>query len=333
MGDHLPQQPNSLHSDPVLQGHEPTEHLLTHDIQATIERGEQMRLTYMKEHRGRSFIAMTLSLIIISAGGAAFGWFLLYKGDILRSLGYMALALAPPAYLYFWAHMPIKLYKRDYKKTFLTDLAKAMGRFQYHPTRGISANILSKTGVVPPYKDYQAEDCFIGTHNGAKIILCEARLKKDESDKNHVFDGMFALVELKEKSFEGHTIVTANARLADRMTKLQPLPIIGSGYEDKLSCFTNDASNSERFQNKALLKELSELIDVFDDAPLSAAFFREKYIFVAIPHKADMFEASTISVPITTTQTALQCKREIEQILSIIDIMDVYGVSETKTAT
>lgn len=310
-----------------------SDHLLTHDLKSVIERGEQMRITYMKEHRGRSFVATTLSLLIITAGGCAFGWFLLVAGDMLRAIGFMVLALAPPAFLYLWANGPIKDYKEHYKTTFLADLAKAMGDFKFHPTRGISSNILSKTGVVPAHEHYSAEDCFMGAHGGAKIILSEARLKKHEKDKQYNFDGLFALVELPQKSFSGHTILTANAKLAQRLTKLSPVSLIGSGFEDVLSCFTNDESNAARFQNEALLKEMSELVSVFDNAPLSAAFFREKYIFIAIPHKADMFEPSTISVPITTSSTALRCKREIEQILSIIDIMDVYKASEESTSS
>lgn len=310
-----------------------TSHLLTHDLKAVIERGEDMRIAYMKEYRGRNFVAMTLSLIIITGGGAAFGWFLFYQGDMPRSLGYMLLALVPPILLYFWAQQPIKAYKEQYKNAFLADLAKAMGSFKFNPNRGISANILPKTGIVPKHGYYAAEDCFMGTHAGAKIILSEARLKKNEKDKRYVFDGLFALVELPKPAFRGHTILTANAKLAQRMTKLSPISLIGSGYEDAVSCFTNDQSNAPRFQNKALLKELSELITVFDNAPISAAFFGGKYIFVTIPQKVDMFEPSAVNVPITTTQTALQCKQEIEQILSIIDIMDVYDAPEpSKTA-
>jgi len=101
---------------------------------------------------------MTLSLLIITAGGAAFGWFLLVQGDMLRALGFMILALAPPAFLYVWANGPIKEYKHQYKASFLADLAKAMGNFKYYPTRGIASNILSKTGIVPAHGHYSAED-------------------------------------------------------------------------------------------------------------------------------------------------------------------------------
>ena len=321
MNDHKPSESAQL---------SPEEHLLTHDLKAVIDRGEDMRVAFMKEHRGRSFVAMTLSLLIITAGGAAFGWFLLVQGDMLRALGFMILALAPPAFLYVWANGPIKEYKHQYKASFLADLAKAMGNFKYYPTRGIASNILSKTGIVPAHGHYSAEDCFMGTHSNAKIILSEARLKRQESDKAYIFDGIFALVELAQPSFEGHTIVTADAALAQRMTKLSPIPLTGTGYEGTLSCFSNNAANAPRFQDKSLLKEVSELVSVFEDAPLSAAFFRKKYIFIAIPHQADMFEPSTINVPITTTNTALRCKQEIEQILSIIDLMDVYQEDEAQ---
>ena len=37
-----------------------------------------------------------------------------------------------------------------------------------------------------------------------------------------------------------------------------------------------------------------------------------------------MFEASNMYVPVATKQHALQCKKEIEQILEIIDLFELY---------
>ena len=73
-----------------------------------------------------------------------------------------------------------------------------------------------------------------------------------------------------------------------------------------------------------LLKELYEASVVFDEAELSAAFFGGKYVFLMIPYKGDMFEASNMHVPVATKQHAMHCKKEIEQILEIIDVFDLY---------
>ena len=51
-----------------------------------------------------------------------------------------------------------------------------------------------------------------------------------------------------------------------------------------------------------------------------------------IPYKGDMFEASNIHIPVATKQHAMQCKREIEQILEIIDVFDLYQKADTPPA-
>ena len=43
-----------------------------------------------------------------------------------------------------------------------------------------------------------------------------------------------------------------------------------------------------------------------------------------IPYEPDMFEASSLFVPVTTKTQAMQCKKEIEQLLEIIDVFDLY---------
>jgi hypothetical protein len=43
-----------------------------------------------------------------------------------------------------------------------------------------------------------------------------------------------------------------------------------------------------------------------------------------IPNKGDMFEPSSMFVPVSTKQHALNCKKEIERILEIIDVFEIY---------
>jgi len=242
----------------------------------------------------------------------------------------MLLALAPAITLIIWSRAPLRNYRDYYKTVFLPRLAEALGNFKFHPTRGISSKILSKTGIVPPHSVYVAEDCFMGRYKNAKIILSEARLKTHKKARGTVFDGIFALIELPEAKFSGHTIMTADAKLAQRMTKLSPLSLRGSGFEDVLACFSSKPEQAERFKQENLLKEIRELIEIYDHAALSIAFFRGKYIFLTIPYKKDMFEPSKISVPITTRETAICCQREISQLLSIVDLMDLYDQKDDK---
>ena len=48
-----------------------------------------------------------------------------------------------------------------------------------------------------------------------------------------------------------------------------------------------------------------------------------------IPYESDMFEPSDLFVPVQTKTQAMQCKKEIEQLLEIIDVFDLYKPVES----
>lgn len=301
------------------------------DIDALLKRAEEMRLSRMKRMRNRNNFTLTLSIVFLVAGASGFGWFLLMEADIVRAVGSIALAAAVPLLLNLMAARGLEEYRRAYKEEFLPDLAKALGGFRFSPTRGISPNIIAKTGVLPGYEAYNAEDCFTGRYRGVKVIFSEARLYGKKKKAEPVFRGILVLLETPEALIEGHTIVTADTAMYDkwrhtRWKKLQDVEIRAS--EPDYDRFRVVASNPEAARllvGERLLKELSEAADVFGQAPLTAVLFQEKFVFVAIPYAGDLFEPSDIHMPVATRRHILQIRREVEQIFQIIDIFDLYS--------
>ncbi|MEM7650936.1 MAG: DUF3137 domain-containing protein [Pseudomonadota bacterium] len=319
----LPEAPESDLSRTQDQSFHKRIDALSHDA-------EILRLSYMKKHRMRGHITMTLGLLSLTAGAAGFGWFLLVEFDILRAVGSMILAIVLPALLHIWSAGTLKDYKKTYKREFLPRLAQALGGFKYHPARGIRKQIISKTGLIPAHDEYRAEDCFIGKYKGVKVLFSEARLSKKKSHGKPVFDGIFVLLEIPEKVIEGHTILTADKGLYrqwrnTRWQKLQDVEIQAENSDHNIFSVLSDAPETAKLLiGDRLLKELYEASDMFDQSPLSVALFRGKFIFMMIPYDGDMFEASSIHIPVETKQHAEKCKREIEQILEIIDVFDIY---------
>lgn len=313
-----------------------------HDFSAQADRlvrdAEAMRLSFMKRHRTRGHIAMTIGLICLLAGACGFGWFLLMEGDILRATGLVLITICVPALLHFWHNGILKDYERSYKREFLPRLAEALGGFKFYPARGIGRKIVAKTGVIPPHDLYEAEDCFIGRYKGIKVLFSEARLKYKKRYLEPVFDGVFVLLELPGAVIEGHTILTADEDAyrrwrSSRWQKLQDVDIstrsTGNEDGDRFYILSDKPEAARLLVGERLLKELTEASRVFDNAALSMVFFRKKFIFLMIPYKGDMFEASSIHLPIATKQHAMQCRREIEQVLEIIDVFDIYQKTDS----
>lgn len=300
------------------------DHIFHAELENLLQKSEEFRLEKMTDHRGREFMALTITLASVVLGAGGFAWYLLVMGNLIIAFACMALAVLPHVFLSSWVHEPIRSYKRDYKNEFMPKLAKILGGLKFYPKRGIGRKILGKTAIVPAHDNYMAEDCFSGKYKGAKITFSEATLTKQANKGASVFEGIFVLIELERDVFKGHSVITADGRLAKRLLKKFKLTKISHPPYDSQFTLLSTEENYKTLDDPRLLKELSETVALFKRSEVSAAFFAKKYIFMMIPCEDDMFEASDMYVPVTNNEAAMRCKREVEQLMSIIDIVGVY---------
>ncbi len=306
------------------------ENRFTRELDNLIKESEDMRISRMRQYRTRSFLALNLSILSMLLGSAGFGWFFLMATNIPFALGILIGSVIPAILLHLWAGTPLKTYITEHKSVFMPKMAKTLNGFTFHENRGVSASILNKLGVIPAYDRYEAEDCFMGTYKGVKVMFSEARLHSKARDKAPVFDGIFVLLQTPEDVFEGHTIISANRRMVKayantRWNKMQQVSIPVSNQDWNIfDIYSTKPQSAELVIGEKLIKELAEAADIFDKAPLTAVMFGKKNVFMMIPYAHDMFEASNLFVPITTKKQAMRCKQEIEQLLEIIDVFDIY---------
>lgn len=296
------------------------------DLNSVLRDSEAFRLQQMAKYRSREFLSMTATLLSVLLGGSAFAWYLLMEGNLFLAVPCMMAAIIPHIFMHPWVQEPVKTYQKLYKDQFMPRIADSMGGLQFHANRGIKRNVLAKTGIVPAHDTYSAEDCFFGHYKNAKITLSEARLlRKDKRDKM-AFDGIFVLIELSKPHFEGHSVITMDPKQAQRLAKrLQAVPLRNAPqFANHFHLLSSKPDKASILDSPELFKELQETALLFDNAALSIAFFASKYIFVQIPYENDMFEASDVFVPITNNDAAMRCKKEVEQLMSIVDIVHLY---------
>ncbi len=294
-------------------------------IESLIRDSDARRLDRMSSHRSRNFLALTLTITAVIGGAGAFGWFFLMDGDLATGLACLLAALALPVLAFPWAEAPVKRYRAEHKTKFMPALAGIFG-LKYYPARGISRETLKKTGIVPAHRLYHAEDCMAGRYKGVRIIFSEARLTHPQHNGEYVFHGVFVLLELPGKPFAGHSVVTADNTLARRLAaKLKPVALPADMPPSDFIMLSSRPENAGHLQHEGLLREFSEMSQIFDNAPISAAFFGGNSLFMMIPNNADMFEPCNINLPIATFDTALTARQEIGKILAIVDILELYG--------
>ena len=294
-----------------------------------VKEAEAMRLHYMKIHRQRGFIFTSFGLLMALAGAVAFGWFFFVEINLLKGMLCMVPGLLFPMLLHGWAESALKQYTRNYKRVFMPKMAEALGGFKFNADHGIPRDVIGKTGVMPAHNVYRAEDCFLGMHKGVKVMFSEARLYKNGTPEP-VFQGLFVLLETPHRVFEGHTIITADRAMAKRSEKkrwaaLRPVNIkVENPDWDRFLIYSDKPEAAALIAGEKLLKELAEAADIFDKAELTAVMFRGRYIFMMIPSRINMFEPSSLFVPVKTKRHAVKCRKEIERILEIIDVFEIY---------
>ena len=303
-----------------------------------INESEDLRLGYMRSHQFRGWAALNLTILSVTGGSAAFGWYFMIEAQLVLPFIYLVASFLPAIFLNIWAGRPIKSYVKAHKREFMPKMAKAMGGLSYHPARGVSGKMIGKLAVVPAYDRYEAEDCFMGRYHGMKVIFSEARLYAKNRKDAPVFDGLFVLLEAPEDIFEGHTVITANDKMvkayaSTRWKTMSSVQVMVSEASwDKFTIYSTKPDAAARVINEHLLKELAEASDIFDNSPLTAVLFGKRRIFMMIPHDVDMFEASNLFVPVATQDQALRVKKEIEQLLEVVDVFDLYQNKESAAA-
>lgn len=319
--------PDLAHHDAIIQRRD--DEIFMAEMERVVREAEEFRLHYMKSYRNRGFLITIVTILSVLAGTAGFAFFFLVMFHPPLALASIVGAVVIPALFSLLKRGPINAYKKHHKTQFMPQMAQAMGGFRYFSKRGISPKVIQKSGVIhTPYAIYEAEDCFMGQYKTVKVIMSEARIYHDKKKKRPIFDGIFILIELPDDHFKGHTIVTSDPRLIrdnahTRWKSLQPTKPesdIG-GFQ----IFTNRPDHAGQQATPELLKELSEASDIFDNAHISAVLFAKKFLFITIPHKEDMFEACNIFVPVTLRSYMQNCKKELEQMMEIIDIYELYN--------
>ncbi len=290
-------------------------------LEKILSKAEAMRIRHMRIYQKRDLAAVLFMLFCAVFGGAAFGWSFLVKQNLYKAFLALIGAIAAPFLFYLWAHRPVIAYRKSYKTKVVPAIARALGNLKYHPKRGVSEQFLNQSGIVPAHKDYRAEDCFVGRYKGVKVIMSEARLTDRKNPEELVFDGIFTLLEVPGERFKGRTVITNDKILAAALGERNGLEYRNT---EDFHIFSNRPENLSDLAAEPLLKELWEISSTFGNVPVRAVFFGGKYLFITVPCAQDLFEPSHINVPIASHEDALRRKKELQLILSIIDVLELY---------
>lgn len=293
---------------------------------------EDLRLTKLKIYELRKKLAAPLAMIIAPALAYVDYWLLmLQSGSDDRGAG---LSVAFLGALYWWVTKPKREYARAYKLQILPSLVKLFGNFTYDADGSVNMQSLKPSKILPSYDRHTSEDYFRGEYKNMGLEFSEIKLeqRRRSGKRTHyvtVFRGLAVVLDMRHKKFLGHTIINENSsRLGQwfeqKTTKLERANMVDPEFEKMFDVLTNDQVEARWLVDPLMIERLKTLYVEYEGDKMLAAFFEGKML-ILVASKHNHFEPADIHIPATNPQSILNMKREIGQVIGIIDKLNLYN--------
>jgi len=310
------------------------------DIRLAVEKLEAFRLEkYAAYQRHRKTSALLAFLFIPAA--------LFSDGKILTACDLPITSMFTVIALLIWAILPRLTYAAAYKKHALPALAAMLGDFIYQEDGSIPADDMIPSKILPHYDRISAEDYFQGRYKDTDICFAELRLEEKhtttkyvrgkyikESEFRDVFRGLAVLVTLPKNKFYGHTIVVQNRGsiaeyLHEKATWLKRANLVSPLFEKDYDVYTSDQVEARYLIDPVMTERIQELKGFYGTTGISLAYYDSRFLAL-IPSKKNLFEPPKISIQTLDLETLAHLKREIENVLHIVDHLRLYDAKKQR---
>lgn len=309
----------------------PEETAFLAQVRPQLESLEEIRLQKRAVYLLRKKLAIPLALILTPVCGYI-DWLLLLwqRGSDDSAAGLTVVVLGA---LYTWVTVPRRQYAKAYKKDILPRLAGFLGNLTYSADGKIPMEMLKPSKIVPGHDRYKSEDYFEGAYRGVRMQFSEIELTETRgSGKNRrtvtVFKGLAILLDMTTKKFYGHTILVRDLNkvaewFQEKTLKMKRADLVDPEFEKLFDIYTNDQVEARYLIDPAMIERIKGLYEEYDGERMSAAYFDSRML-ILIASRHNHFEPASIHTPATSPESVLNMKREIAQILSIIDYLQLY---------
>lgn len=235
--------------------------------------------------------------------------------------------------LYWWVTQPKRQYAESYKSDILPSIARLFGDLTYNVKGKVPIEELKESKIIPAHNRYKSEDHFTGVYKGVGVTLSEIHLEKRvQSGKNTryvtVFKGLIVLINMPREKFFGHTILLQNANrfaqwFTEKSHKLDRADLVDPEFEKAFDVYTNDQTEARYLIDPLMIENLKQMRDTYKAENFSAAYFKNQ-VLVMLPSNVNYFEPAHIDVQATDPQSIVSMKRELGQVLDLVDHLEIY---------
>lgn len=292
-----------------------------------LEQLENIRLEKLQLYEKRKKLAIPVGAIMTPFLGWIDYWLLIWQsGNDDTAAG---VTIAGLGMLWGWVTQPKRQYARAYKRDILPDLAGLFGPFRYDGKGKIPMERMKPSKIVPGHTTYKSEDLFTGEYRKVGINFSEIKLKRRSGKRTvTVFNGLAILLSSGTRRFYGHTIMIRDQGkiggwLKKQTAGLERADLVDPEFEKIFDVFTNDQVEARYLIDPRIIENLKALYSEYSGKKMMAAFYDDHFL-ILISSAKNHFEPASIQLPATNEASILSMKREIEQILSIVDRLSLY---------
>ena len=305
------------------------------EVRPKLNQLEQTRLEKLRSFNWRKKIAVPVGVVITPILGFIDYWLLLLqRGNEDSAAGLTFVAIAA---LWWWVTKPKRDYTNAYKSKILPDIAQLFGDFNYDVKGKIPMAQMKPSKIIPNHNSYKSEDLFTGEYQGVGIKLAEIHLaRKSKNSSVTVFTGLAILLTHGVRKFYGHTIIVKDQNavsgwLKKTLTNLKRANLVDPEFERIFDVYTNDQVEARYLLDPIIMENLKSLYEEYNGDKLFGSFY-DDHILILVGSHEDHFEPAAIDVPATSEQSLLSMKREIGEILSIIDKLSLFDKRKRRAA-
>ena len=220
-----------------------------------------------------------------------------------------------------------KCFEDEIKDKIMPLVCKCCGNINW--LNGVFYNIykdskaFEESNLIPSLSLRTVDDYFSGSYKdiGFEIIECTANSGKN---RKAVFVGAIVKLDMN-KRFQGNTVIQPDSMFhTSPSSRLVHTTLEDVEFEKKFDVYTDDEVEARYLITPSFMERLNNMKVAFNADAVSCAFY-EKYLFVALHTRKDLFSICSLLKPVNDGKQFFQM---FEEILSIIKLIDHFKLDQ-----
>ena len=188
-----------------------------------------------------------------------------------------------------------------------------------------SRNVFQVSNLIPYFSSSNFDDYFSGNYKDVGFEIIESEFSAG-SGKNRrtVFNGVIVKLDMN-KRFHGNTVIRPDSMFhTSPSSNLVHTTLEDVIFEKKFDVYTDDEVEARYLITPSFMERLNNMKVAFNADAVSCAFY-EKYLFVALHTRKDLFSLCSLIKPVNDGKQFFQM---FEEILSIIKLIDYFKLDQ-----